>query len=251
MPVAADIPMQISELEYEVTLRENPRFSDGSVLTVNDVCEAFHQNMESDTYGALLSFIRSVTAKDDRTLLFTLRSPMGSLLRERLALVRIFPAHLAPEELETAPIGSGPWRYETIDLVEGGRITFTPNPYYATCGRMEWSVILDDEKRTAALTDKRALCIEAAPEVLADQITAAGATIEYVPGFSAPFLMFNCRKEPFNDVRVRQALLYALDVDSLIARITDGHARACTTTFAATTAPPRCTATTARRPAPC
>ena len=231
--LAADIPMQISELEYEVTLRENPRFSDGSVLTVNDVCGAFHQNMESDTYGALLSFIRSVTAKDDRTLLFTLRSPMGSLLCERLALVRIFPAHLAPEELETAPIGSGPWRYETIDLVEGGRIAFTPNPYYAgtfpaTCGRMEWSVILDDEKRTAALIDKRALCIEAAPEVLADQITAAGATIEYVPGFSAPFLMFNCRKEPFNDVRVRQALLYALDVDSLIARITDGHARACT-----------------------
>ena len=108
--LAADIPMQISELEYEVTLRENPRFSDGSVLTVNDVCEAFRRNMESDTYGALLSFIRSVTAKDDRTLLFTLRSPMGSLLRERLALVRIFPAHLAPEELETAPIGSGPWR---------------------------------------------------------------------------------------------------------------------------------------------
>ncbi|MEC4176450.1 ABC transporter substrate-binding protein [Adlercreutzia sp. R7] len=231
--LAADIPMQVSELEYEVTLRDNLRFSDGSVLTVEDVCNAFRLNMESDTYGALLSFIQAVVAKDEQTVRFTLSSPMGSLLRERLALVRVFPAHLTPEELETAPVGSGPWRYDAIDLVEGGRITFTPNPYYAgafpaTCERMEWSVILDDEKRTAALTEKRALCIEAAPEVLADQITAAGATIEYVPGFAAPFLMFNCLKAPFDDVRVRQALLYALDVDSLIAQITAGHARACT-----------------------
>lgn len=231
--LAADIPMQVSELEYEVTLRDNLRFSDGSVLTVEDVCNAFRLNMESDTYGALLSFIQAVVAKDEQTVRFTLNSPMGTLLRERLALVRVFPAHLTLEELETAPIGSGPWRYNAIDLVEGGRITFTPNPYYAgafpaTCERMEWSVILNDEKRTAALTEQRALCIEAAPEVLADEITAAGATIEYVPGFAAPFLMFNCLKPPFDDVRVRQALLYALDVDSLIAQITAGHARACT-----------------------
>lgn len=231
--LAADIPMQVSELEYEVTLRDNLRFSDGSVLTVEDVCNAFRLNMESDTYGALLSFIQAVVAKDEQTVRFTLNSPMGTLLRERLALVRVFPAYLTLEELETAPIGSGPWRYNAIDLVEGGRITFTPNPYYAgafpaTCERMEWSVILNDEKRTAALTEQRALCIEAAPEVLADEITAAGATIEYVPGFAAPFLMFNCLKPPFDDVRVRQALLYALDVDSLIAQITAGHARACT-----------------------
>lgn len=231
--LAADIPMQVSELEYEVTLRENLRFSDGSMLTVDDVCNAFHQNMESGTYGALLSFIQTVSAKDDLTVRFTLRSPMGSLLRERLSLVRVFPAHQTPEELAELPIGSGPWRYSTIDLVEGGRITFAPNPYYAgafpaTCERMEWSVILDDEKRTTALTERRALCIEAAPEVLTDEITAAGATAEYVPGFSAPFLMFNCLKPPFDDVRVRQALLYALDVDSLIARVAGGHARACT-----------------------
>lgn len=231
--LAADIPTQVSELEYTVTLRDNPRFSDGSVLTVNDVCNAFRLNMESDLYGPLLSFIRSVTAKDERTVLFSLNSPMGSLLRERLSLVRIFPERLAPEELETNPLGSGPWRYDTIDLVEGGRIVFVPNEYYAgtypaTCERMEWSVMLDDEKRTDALVDKRALCIEAAPEVLTDKITAAGATVEYVPGFAAPFLMFNCAKAPFNDARVRQALLYALDVDSLIAGTCAGHARPAT-----------------------
>ena len=147
--LAADIPTQVSELEYTVTLRDNPRFSDGSVLTVNDVCNAFRQNMESDLYGPLLSFIRGVTAKDEQTVLFSLNSPMGSLLRERLSLVRIFPEHLTPEELEANPLGSGPWRYDTIDLVEGGRISFVPNRYYAgaypaTCERMEWSVMLDD-----------------------------------------------------------------------------------------------------------
>lgn len=231
--LAADVPVQISEIEYEVTLREDPRFSDGSPVTVADVCHAFERNMADDLYGSFLSFIDSVTAKDEQTLLFTLNSPMGILLKERLALVRVFPASLTDEALSTMPIGSGPWRYESIDGTDGGALTFVPNEHYtgsfpATCKRMVWSIILDDEKRTEALTQQEVFCMEAAPEVLADRITDSGATLEYVPGFNAPFLMFNCLKAPFDDPRVRQALLYAIDVDNLIARCVGGHGRPCT-----------------------
>ena len=231
--LAADVPTQLSELEYEVTLRENPLFSDGTPVTVDDVRNAFNRNMASDLYGPFLSFIRSVTAKDERTLTFKLNSPMGILLKERLALVRIFPASLPDEALDTLPIGSGPWRYESIDGLDGGTISFTPNEHYtgsfpATCKRMTWSVILDDQKRTEALTSGKVLCMEAAPQVQEQQIVEAGATVDYVPGFNAPFLMFNCVKPPFDDARVRQALLYALDVDSMIAQCIEGHGRPCT-----------------------
>ena len=231
--LAADAPVQIDDLEYEVTLREDTVFSDGSPLTSADVVNAFERNGESDLYGAFLSFITAVSAPDERTVHFKLNAPMGSVLQERLALVRVFPTTLTDEQLATKPIGSGPWCYETINAADGGRISFTANhrytgPWPATCERMEWSVLLDDTRRTDELIDKDVMAMEAAPVVRAEELADAGATVEWVPGFNLPFLMFNCEKPPFDDVRVRQALLYAIDVDSLIGTYMAGHARAAT-----------------------
>lgn len=231
--LAADAPVQIDDLEYEVTLREGTVFSDGSPLTSADVVNAFERNGESDLYGAFLSFITAVSAPDERTVRFKLNAPMGSVLQERLALVRVFPATLTDEELASKPVGSGPWCYETINAADGGRISFTANhrytgPWPATCERMEWSVLLDDTRRTDELIDKDVMVMEAAPVVRAEELADAGATVEWVPGFNLPFLMFNCEKPPFDDVRVRQALLYAIDVDSLIGTYMAGHARAAT-----------------------
>lgn len=231
--LAADAPVQIDDLEYEVTLREDTVFSDGSPLTSADVVNAFERNGESDLYGAFLSFITAVSAPDERTVRFKLNAPMGSVLQERLALVRVFPATLTDEELASKPVGSGPWCYETINAADGGRISFTANhrytgPWPATCERMEWSVLLDDTRRTDELIDKDVMVMEAAPVVRAEELADAGATVEWVPGFNLPFLMFNCEKLPFDDVRVRQALLYAIDVDSLIGTYMAGHARAAT-----------------------
>lgn len=231
--LAADAPVQIDDLEYEVTLRDDTVFSDGSPLTSADVVNAFERNGESDLYGAFLSFITAVSAPDERTVRFKLNAPMGSVLQERLALVRVFPASLTDDELASKPIGSGPWCYETINAADGGRISFTANhrytgPWPATCERMEWSVLLDDKRRTDELIDKEVMAMEAAPVVRAEELADAGATVEWVPGFNLPFLMFNCEKPPFDDVRVRQALLYAIDVDSLIGTYMAGHARAAT-----------------------
>ncbi len=231
--LAADAPVQIDDLEYEVTLREGTVFSDGSPLTSADVVNAFERNGESDLYGAFLSFITAVSAPDERTVRFKLNAPMGSVLQARLALVRVFPTTLTDEQLATKPIGSGPWCYETINAADGGRISFTANhrytgPWPATCERMEWSVLLDDTRRTDELIDKDVMVMEAAPVVRAEELADAGATVEWVPGFNLPFLMFNCEKPPFDDVRVRQALLYAIDVDSLIGTYMAGHARAAT-----------------------
>lgn len=231
--LAADAPVQIDDLEYEVALRDDTVFSDGSPLTSADVVNAFERNGESDLYGAFLSFITAVSAPDERTVRFKLNAPMGSVLQERLALVRVFPASLTDDELASKPIGSGPWCYETINAADGGRISFTANhrytgPWPATCERMEWSVLLDDKRRTDELIDKDVMAMEAAPVVRAEELADAGATVEWVPGFNLPFLMFNCEKPPFDDVRVRQALLYAIDVDSLIGTYMAGHARAAT-----------------------
>ncbi len=256
--LAAGEPVKVSDTEYEVSLRDGAKFSDGSDVTADDVVASFEANMADGTYGAFLSFIDAVAAKDDTTVTFTLKYPFESLLKGRLAVVKIAqaaaikdyqdafaaaknaaenPDDVKPESVDVAlskdPIGTGPWKYDKIDGNDGGTITFVPNENYngtmpATCESMDWNVLLDSTSRTTAITDGSVQAIESVPDANADQIAGAGANVEYVPGFALPFLMFNTKKPPFDDVRVRQAFYYAIDVEKLISNQMDGHAVAAT-----------------------
>ncbi len=226
-------PTKVSDTEYEVKLREGAKFSNGEEVKASDVVNSFEKNMEDETYGAFLEFIESVTEKDDTTITFTLKYPFEALLKGRLSVVKIFPASLTDDELQTAPIGSGPWKYDKIDGTDGGHVTFVPNEEYngsypAKNESMDWNVLLDNTSRTTAITDGSVQVIESVPDTNASQIEGAGATVEYVPGFALPFLMFNTKKAPFDDKRVRQAIYYAIDVDKLIANQMEGHATAAT-----------------------
>ena len=231
--LASGDPVKVSDTEYEVSLRSDAKFSDGTEVTAADVVNAFEKNMADDTYGAFLTFIDSVVEKDDTTVTFNLKHPFDSLLKGRLSVVKIFPASLTDEQLKTKPIGSGPWMYDSINGDDGGHIIFVPNPNYngtkkANNEKMDWNIILDGTSRTTAMTSASAMAIENVPDSNADQITSNGATVEYVPGFALPFLMFNTRKAPFDDKRVRQAFFYAIDVDKLISNQMAGHAKAAT-----------------------
>lgn len=226
-------PQKVSDTEYTVKLRKDAKFSDGTAVTAEDVVNAFELNIKDDTYGAFLSFIDSVTAKDNETVDFKLKFAFETLLKGRLALVKIFPKAQSVDDLKTMPIGTGPWMYETINGDDGGTIAFVPNPNYngskpANNERMEWNILLDNTSRTTAVTSGSAMAIENVPDANADQITGAGMTVEYVPGFALPFLMFNTKKAPYDDKKVRQAFFYAIDVDKLISNQMAGHAKAAT-----------------------
>ena len=222
-------PTKVSDTEYEVALRDGALFSDGTPVTAADVVNAFELNIADSTYGAFLSFIDSVAAKDDATVTFKLKYPFESLLQGRLSVVKIFPASLTEDELKTMPIGSGPWAYDTVNGDDGGSITFKPNANYAgaypaTADTMTWNVMLDGTARTTALSEASVAVMESVPDANADQLVAAGATVDYEQGFNQAFLMFNCQKEPFNNPKVRQAFFYAINTEKLISNALAGHA---------------------------
>lgn len=231
--LAADEPKKVSDTEYEVTLRDGAKFSDGSDVTTADVVNAFKKNMADATCGAFLAFIDAVDAKDDKTISIKLKYPFDALLKGRLSVVKVFPASLTEDQLKTMPIGSGPWKYDTINGDEGGTIAYLPNENYggkfkATADDMKWSILLDPTARTTALQEGTVQVMENVPDANGDQLLSSGASVEYIQGFNQPFFMFNTLKAPFDDYRVRQAFYYAVDVDKLISNQMAGHAAAVT-----------------------
>lgn len=230
--LAAGDPLKVSDVEYEVALREGAKFSDGSNVTAADVVNAFFKNLEDETYASMLAFIDSITVKDDATVSFVLKYPVGDLFERRLALVKVFPASLSDEKLQTAPIGSGPWKYEPFEG-EGdavaNEISFVPNPFYngsrpAQMDRMVWMVSADAQERCNLLDDETVAVSENVLFSRIDELKDDHVSVEYIQGFGQPFLMFNCQKRPFNDPRVRQAFFYAINTEKLIADVMEGHA---------------------------
>ena len=227
--LAAGEPTKVSDTEYEVTLREGAMFSDGNPVTAADVESSFALNLVAGTIGPFLSFIDTVTAKDDTTVSIKLKYPFESLLKARLSLVKIIPASLTEDQRKTMPIGSGPWKYVSINGDDGGMIEFAPNANYngpkpATAETMTWNILLDDTARTTALQEATIQVMENVPAVNEEQLVGAGADVEFVNGFSQAFLMFNCQKAPFNDKRVRQAFFYMIDTEKMIANSLAGKA---------------------------
>lgn len=224
--LAADDPVKVSDTQYIVTLREGAKFSDGTPVTAADVVSSWRRaTAEGGLYVPMLSWIADIQATDDTTVSITTTFPF-SLVKERLTLIKVVPTSASDDELTAQPIGSGPWMYESISEQQ---IVFAPNPEYngtnaAGNESMVWDIIVDDTARSTAMQEGSVLCMENVPADMIDQITASGATTEDVQGFNLPFLMFNTRKAPFDDARVRQAFFYAINVPQLISNAMMGKA---------------------------
>lgn len=223
---SADEPTKVSDTVYEITLREGAKFSDGSAVTAADVVESFKRNTEAGAlYAPMLSFIEKIEAKDETTVTITLKYATN-LLKARLTLVKVIPAAMSEDDLKVMPIGTGPWMYESIDEQ---MIHFVPNPHYngdhpAKAAKMEFSIIKDDTARTTAMQEGSVQVMENVPADVVPQLEGAGATVEKVQGFNLPFLLFNTKQKPFDNPKVRQAFLYAVDTNKLIQNAMGGNA---------------------------
>jgi peptide/nickel transport system substrate-binding protein len=118
-------------------------------------------------------------------------------------------------------VGSGPYRlashqprsnttFEAFDAYNGPRPAAFPE--------MNWLSIVDEAPRVAAISggSADAQIADNIPYANIEQLRGDGLTVEGGAGMNHAFLMFNTASEPFDDVRVRQALLYALNIDQLI-----------------------------------
>ena len=224
-------PQKVDDTTFEVSIRKDAKFSDGTAVSADDVVESFKRaTAEGNIYVSMLAPIASVEKKDDATVTIKTNVPNFSLLKERLSIVRVVPAKSAQDDMKKMPVGSGPWMYKTIS---DNSLDLEPNPNYngvtpAKDKALHYDILKDPTARLTAQTDGTTLAMEMVPADAIDQLKNAGCTVDTVQGFGVRFLMYNLSKAPWDNVKVRQAVMYALDTDKMIANALAGQAEAAT-----------------------
>ena len=217
-----DLPMKVDDTTYEVALRDGAKFSDGSDVTVEDVVFSFERVLDpanNSLYSQFLTFLESVTAKDDTTVTIKTKHPY-SLVAERLSTVKIVPKAVVeadPKAFDMNTIGSGPYKM-TDNSAASQTVVFERNDNYngshpALAKKMTWQVLPDDTTRTNAITSST---VQAIDTVRAPNLSSIRYPVVVSPdkGFSLVFVMFN-HQGAFADVKARQAIMYALDYEKI------------------------------------
>ena len=217
--LATDDPKSVDDTTFEVTIRKGAKFSDGTEVTADDVVASYTACAASATYAPFFQPFESIEAKDASTVTVKTKVPNFSLLKDRLAIIRVTPATQSEEDRAKQPIGSGPWMYDSISDTE---ITLVPNPEYngeyaAEDKKIQYSILTDPTARVTAQQEGSTLVMELVTADAVDQLENAGCKIDNVQGFGTRFIMFNVAKEPWNNVKVRQAVMYALDTEKMVS----------------------------------
>ncbi len=233
--LAADMPTQIDDTTYDVDIREGATFQNGDPVTADDVVFSYDRVLDPGSgslFTTYISFIDSVTAVDDDTVEIETKFPF-SLLNERLGIVKIVPKSLVEADAEdfgANPVGSGP--YSLVSAVPEDKLVFEAyadynGPRPAQAAGMNWNLLADSAARVTAMTSGTIQAMEDVPYIDVDTL-ASTVDVESVQSFGQLFMMFNTHAAPFDDVRVRQAFFYAMDMDKIIQTGMLGNATAAT-----------------------
>jgi peptide/nickel transport system substrate-binding protein/oligopeptide transport system substrate-binding protein len=221
---------------YTFRLRRDVMFSNGRRITAQDFKYSFERVLTPGTKAPLTwvldriegardvisgksANLPGIRAADDHTLVIRLEKPFGPFL----SLLAMSTAYVVPrEEVErlgqdfgTHPVGSGP--YTLSEWKHGQQVVLAPREDYFE-GRPKLNGIhyrIIPEDLTAVLEfETGRLDILLIPSSEYRRFTTDPKWRNLVhgkPGLNSYYLGLNCTRKPFNDIRVRQAVNYALD----------------------------------------
>ena len=231
-------------LTYTFNLREGVTFHDGTPFNAEAVKISYQRLYDPDfefydptnTSGFFLAGLTNVDVVDEYTVAMTLGAPNSAFIE----LSNIYAGRImSPTAIQEQPIeqwaeggyGTGPFRL--VSWEKGVSIELERNSdYYGTAPLLQTLIfrpIPEPTARVAALLNGEVDMIVVVPP---DSIQAvrdnADLTYEQGPSLHYWFIQLNTQAPPFDDVRVRQAVNYAVDKVGLTRDVLQGSAEPAT-----------------------
>ena len=248
--LATDYKVSDDGLTFTLTLRKGIKFSDGSPITVNDVKWSLDRakDPKEGIWNFILESVDTVETKGDDTIILHLKHPDPTLA----AGLATFNTGIMPGKLIEAapgatlddkakafaehPVGSGAFMFDSWE--RGTEMVLKRNPYYWAMGEdgkplpyldeVDFPVIPDDATRILKLQAGEVDGAELIPYARVGELkNDPNLDMDLFPSTKVTFLTMNVRPtlkngapNPLSDVRVRQALNYAIDKSALIKIVT-------------------------------
>ena len=216
--------------EYTFYLR-TAKFSNGNNVTSEDVVFSMQRaGGEESRWASFFKPFKTVEAIDERTVKITLHKPFTPML----STLGLFSASIVPKDVVEKegknfgnnPVGSGPFVLEKWS--RGDKIILTKNPYYWQKGkpyvdRVELFIIPEDNSRMLKIQAGEVDVAASVPFNMIESLKKMkDIEIDVADVLRSDFVLMNTTKKPFDDVRVRQALNYAVDKEGIVKTILFG-----------------------------
>jgi peptide/nickel transport system substrate-binding protein len=208
---------------WRVKLRQGVTWHDGKPFTADDVLYTMRlwTNPANFAHATTLAIdMKGLKKVNDHEIAIPLLSPNASLMD----LFVYFNNMIVQDGAKDfhAPVGTGAFKFQSF--TPGQRSVFVRNPDYWQPGKphldsLEIISIEDDGARINAVRGGQADVMSSLPYADARQaIRTNDKTIKVLDGKTPSWVTFymDCSKPPFNDVRVRQAMKWAVDRQGLI-----------------------------------
>jgi peptide/nickel transport system substrate-binding protein len=219
-------------LTYVFHLHHGVKFHDGRPLTSRDVKWTFDsllQHKIRSTKAGPYRYVDHIDAPDDDTVVFHMKEPDASLLwNVSDDAIGIVPQG-AGEEMTRHPVGSGPFKFVSAEtdrevIVERNDDYWGEKPKLA---RVRFAVVPDGT--TEALELRKGSCDLSinsyiTPDMVLTLSRDPNLVVQSSPGTRLAYLGFNLRDPILKDVRVRQAIAYALNRKPMIDYLWRGEA---------------------------
>lgn len=213
--VASDYSVSEDGLEYTFTLRENVKFHNGNAVTAEDVkysLERVSGLLDGTPLISTLSTIQAVDIIDEKTVRVKVENANTELIYSFVAA--IIPAGSGEDE-KADPIGTGPFSFVSYSPQEGIKVKKFGDYWQKGLPYLEEVNFKIINSAETALLELKGGTIDIYAYLTDSQANELKDSFNVVasPSNVVQALFLNNLEKPLDDVRVRQAICYAIDKD--------------------------------------